>query len=46
MVFLKIYPKDDEKRVLSDNAKKELKKLIGLLKAGELNLIPLSESPV
>jgi mRNA-degrading endonuclease RelE of RelBE toxin-antitoxin system len=45
MVFLKIYPKDDEKRVLNDNARKELKKLVGLLRAGKLDLIPLSESP-
>ncbi len=45
MVFLKIYPKDDEKRVLNNNARKELKKLVDLLKTGELKLIPLAESP-
>ncbi|MFI5202584.1 MAG: hypothetical protein ACHQNE_09380 [Candidatus Kapaibacterium sp.] len=46
IVFLSVYPKDDEERVLNKRARRELKKLVDLVKARMKELIPLSESPV
>ena len=42
MVFISIYPKDDEKRVLNKEGQKGLKKLVDEIKAGKIELISLA----
>lgn len=42
IVFLSVYPKADEKLVFAGDAKKQLKELVDLLKAGNIPFSPLS----